>query len=633
MANRAPRFAVAVTASAGEDYRGDGPNVLACRVQGAVASLRAAAWLGDMVCLVAGFQRLPSELAILQAACTHIIEPPQVTFNVSRVGGVPPPSYSNVQWRRADFSRTSLKLNVWWLTQYDLILHTDADVVFAENPMPTFEQAFAHGRIFQASEELWERKYRGINSHLLLLRPNELVGAVAAANAASGHFVLYTFGEQDVVESMLTRRVSTSWPHYAKVDVRFPSNLHNAKKSKWAAAVRERGAKLSSRCQALLDPTNEPFEPWPRCCGWPCFKTSSCMRRGRGAGALQWLIGGDKDDPAAERLYEGVSTEVRSELDCHTHVQMHFGTLHGTCVWRHGRCQVQNDTSSCAPDAKSPEVWLLPPAAAASSGSTARAATARARQSRHAVVIALPADLVTGPEAPLPMDVQVHMARRLVGSLRRTQWLGDVVCLLHGASDAGELSDLCSAVERPRPVSFDPGPGGEQAIAWARAQQRVPPPTRSRVSQWPDGGGRARRVNSLALAAWSLAQYDYVLYAALDVVFTESPANAFAQATSERLVFKAEASSDGRGYPGINAHLMLLRPDADLHAALAANAITGNYVSFRLNEQDVIESFFPSLGVGIASKPYSTPLVSLPRHIRRTRAAATKLIRAAGGSR
>lgn len=620
MTNRAPRFAVAVTASAGEDYRGDGPNVLACRVQGVVASLRAASYSGDVVCLVAGFQQLPSELGILQAACTHIVEPPAVTFNVSGRGGVPPPPYSNVQWRRADYARTSLKLNVWWLTQYDLILHTDADVVFAENPMPAFEQAFAHGRIFQASEELWERKYRGINSHLMLLRPNELVGAVAAANAASGHFVLYTLGEQDVVESMLTRRVSTSWPHYTKVDVRFPANLHNANKSRWASAVRERGGKLSSRCQALLDPSHKRFEPWPRCCGWPCLKTASCVRRGRGAGALQWLIGGDEFDPVAERLYEELGTEVRSELDCHTHVQVLFGTTHGTCVWRHGKCQLRNDTSSCAADAKSPEAWLLPPAAAASSGNAARAAPVRASKARFAVVIAVPADLVTGPEAPLPMDVQVRMARRLIGSLRRAQWMGDVVCLLHGASDGGELRDICSIVERPRPVSFDPGPGGARAIPWARSQQRVPPPSRSRVSQWPDGEGKNRHANSLGLAAWGLVQYDYVLYAALDVVFIESPADAFAQAAAERLVFKAEASSEGRGYPGVSVHLMLLRPDADLHAALAANAMTGNFVSFRLNEQDVIESFFPPLGVGTSAKPYSTPLVSLPRHVRRTAA-------------
>ena len=145
------------------------------------------------------------------------------------------------------------------LTQYAVILHTDIDVLFLESPQRALEKAFAKQLIFQAACVHWRRTpsilltiaahsiaahsyrcpryrcpllssiaslpiaclprhrsphacsasetakrgYKGINTHMMLLRPSLDVYALIAANAASGHFIPYTRTEQDVLESLL----------------------------------------------------------------------------------------------------------------------------------------------------------------------------------------------------------------------------------------------------------------------------------------------------------------------------------------------------------------------------------------------------------------------------------------------
>ena len=105
---------------------------------------------------------------------------------------------------RHDAGRTSLKLQAWRLTDYDLVLHTDTDVVFTESPAGMFTRAHADGLLFHAQRQWGGRGYWGISSHLMLLKPNDDIASVLAANSAEGHFVPYTLGEQEVVESVYT---------------------------------------------------------------------------------------------------------------------------------------------------------------------------------------------------------------------------------------------------------------------------------------------------------------------------------------------------------------------------------------------------------------------------------------------
>ena len=85
-----------------------------------------------------------------------------------------------------------------------MILHTDIDVLFLESPLPALTAAYAHGLLFHAAtEETAKRGYRGLNTHLMLLRPSLDMHALITASAALGHFIPFTRTEQDVLESLL----------------------------------------------------------------------------------------------------------------------------------------------------------------------------------------------------------------------------------------------------------------------------------------------------------------------------------------------------------------------------------------------------------------------------------------------
>ena len=197
---------MALTLANGTDHRSFGPSIHLCRVHGLVGSLRNAGWRGDVVCLQHGFSSYSDAMAVLRRTCTHVFSPPLIPFDggpggrraveYARANGrLPPPPYSKVQVRH-DAGRTSLKLQAWRLTQYDLVLHTDTDVIFTESPEAMFARAHADGVVFHAQRQWGGRGYWGISSHLMLLRPSAEVASVLASNSARGHFVPYTLGEQ-----------------------------------------------------------------------------------------------------------------------------------------------------------------------------------------------------------------------------------------------------------------------------------------------------------------------------------------------------------------------------------------------------------------------------------------------------
>ena len=100
---------------------------------------------------------------------------------------------------RLDGWATALKLGLWQQTQFSKVLWADLDVCFSTNPDPLV--AAWHG-IFGASPETMERPYPGLNTHLMLMRPDFAMHEVLKAAAEQGIWLPYTNTEQDLLESV-----------------------------------------------------------------------------------------------------------------------------------------------------------------------------------------------------------------------------------------------------------------------------------------------------------------------------------------------------------------------------------------------------------------------------------------------
>jgi len=136
-----------------------------------------------------------------------------------------PPRKPGIVQPRNDGWATLYKLFAWTLTEYDLVLHTDLDVVFSASPQGTISTALVRGVVFQALPEKAYRGYFGLNTHMMLLRPNPDVFAMLMANAVRGHLLPFTRTEQDVLETMLPPTVTYAWNGTAK-PVPWPRHKH-----------------------------------------------------------------------------------------------------------------------------------------------------------------------------------------------------------------------------------------------------------------------------------------------------------------------------------------------------------------------------------------------------------------------
>ena len=209
-------FAVALTVVSDKE-------MLVCQLKGTVASLRATGFRQDTVCLVHDSGIYKTHRAELQQSCTHLLPlaalpdydagPSHANtsemISWARSNGKVPPMADAVLQRREDGRATAVKFAAWALTQYDMVLHTDIDVHFLQSPLPALQFAERHGILFHAaSSERAKRGYEGLNTHMMLLKPNRHMLALLAANAAEGHFVPYTRTEQDVLESTFPRTVA-----------------------------------------------------------------------------------------------------------------------------------------------------------------------------------------------------------------------------------------------------------------------------------------------------------------------------------------------------------------------------------------------------------------------------------------
>jgi hypothetical protein len=120
------------------------------------------------------------------------------------------PRYRTVQQRQDNMCR-AVHLLAWSLTEFDRVILSDLDLCVAEDPLPWLRRhASAHFLAF--SEMAKMRGFRGINVHLALLHPSELMARVVLDKARTASYIPYTRGAQDVIETIFPTQVSyPSW--------------------------------------------------------------------------------------------------------------------------------------------------------------------------------------------------------------------------------------------------------------------------------------------------------------------------------------------------------------------------------------------------------------------------------------
>ena len=106
-----------------------------------------------------------------------------------------PRDSSKVQTRR-DGTCTAVKLHAWRLVQFEFLMVSDTDVMFAENPTKWMEQ---HKGAALAAEHEVQSGIEGLNTHMMGLTPSMLVYRILAVAATTGGFLPYTNTEQDVI--------------------------------------------------------------------------------------------------------------------------------------------------------------------------------------------------------------------------------------------------------------------------------------------------------------------------------------------------------------------------------------------------------------------------------------------------
>ena len=134
------------------------------------------------------------------------------------------PRYRTVQAREDNMCR-AVHLLAWSLVEFDRVLLSDLDLCMAEDPLPWLRRhAGAHFVAF--SEMAKMRGFRGINVHMALLHPSEVLGRVVLDKARTASYVPYTRGAQDVIETVFATQVQfDEWPKHVhamlgKVDYR-----------------------------------------------------------------------------------------------------------------------------------------------------------------------------------------------------------------------------------------------------------------------------------------------------------------------------------------------------------------------------------------------------------------------------
>lgn len=100
---------------------------------------------------------------------------------------------------RTDGWKTAYKFMLWNLTVFDRIVYYDLDVILLGDPL-AFVNRCARWP-FVTSVECGTRGYIGLNSHLMLIKPNSTIFDTLIAKSATSDYAVVTNTEQDVLEA------------------------------------------------------------------------------------------------------------------------------------------------------------------------------------------------------------------------------------------------------------------------------------------------------------------------------------------------------------------------------------------------------------------------------------------------
>lgn len=161
---------------------------------------------------------------------------------------------------RVDGWATYFKLLAWNDSYAHAVLMTDVDVCFLQNPDP-FLLAFAASpsSFFHATFDVSMRRYMGFNSHLMALRPSPLTFKALVQKAATGDYVPYTNGEQDVLEWYFDATLGYSFKTDIGVHIRHQhsQSVGNSVREcwhQWSDAVHNPGCSSSELALTFANP-------------------------------------------------------------------------------------------------------------------------------------------------------------------------------------------------------------------------------------------------------------------------------------------------------------------------------------------------------------------------------------------
>ena len=228
--NPNPRFAAVGAICNGRSYKGASGTAQIHRAHELGRSIRRSTNRSvDRILFAAGFSA--EQLRPLRAAWPRIETVDREALKFFTRADVDPsrpwPRSDQVQTWRKDGQCTVLKLEAWRLTEYDGIALIDGDVCVDADLRPWMRTLHADGAYFWSAAEGRPPRpdgwHDGLNSHLAYLAPSDILHRLLRDKAASGDFMPYTNGEQDVLE--------TVFPVHGLLRVEPPAHRHLAQPS------------------------------------------------------------------------------------------------------------------------------------------------------------------------------------------------------------------------------------------------------------------------------------------------------------------------------------------------------------------------------------------------------------------
>ena len=127
-------------------------------------------------------------------------------------------------------------------------------------------------------------------------------------------------------------------------------------------------------------------------------------------------------------------------------------------------------------------------------------------------------------------------------------------------------------------------------------------PTSDRVQRRADGW-----CTTLKFEAWKWIEYYGILMIDSDVYMYEDPSLVMTNLCEANAYFVATSEDQGRGWDGLNTHIIYITPDRLLNRFLRDKAGSGDFVAFTNTEQDSLETLYNPTINNIASYTMNWP--------------------------